>query len=348
MAPVQTAMLAWLAALAGAAPLKQGNAFLLSQLRARRRADSLLQRTAVLRQGNEALGLLQGSAALFDPNDADAAARTLQNLDTNGNGKIDANEISSFAQAQGLDSTAAANELSSLDLDGDGALSQQELSGLLGGGDQTVPAAPAPLAAVQEQAPPPAEEPVQAPQLQLQAASQLPAQPMAQQVAQPAPTVLAAESVDVGQAVDAGLGDLGSLNVDQDVTAASLASVDASAGTNSAESAANVFVEQLNLEQQEEAAATELEHRAAELRANSTALSRRMIKSAMTAGTQAANQKAEEVLNTMLKLEAEETRKEIAAAALQAKAKAELREAHELMSIADSALLQAAPASPAA
>jgi hypothetical protein len=301
----------------------QGRSYVLS--RAALVANFRSQRHAAANaraQLSPTVALLQQRSA---PGDADAVAKTLQSLDVNQNGKIDASEISAFAQSQGLDAAAATSELTALDVDGDGALSAQELVGLLGSGigsgqeDKLAAGTPTAVAS---------------------APGKRPAAPTQHQV-QTSPSLGGLNDPDV-----ADVGVITSAPAATSANSRSNALVGlglGSGGRSTAQSAADTIVKQLALESREQEQAQVLEHRAAELRANSTALSRRMIQSAMAAGSKAAAQKAQEVLTSLLSLETEETRKEVAAAALRAKAKAELREAQELMSIADTALKQASP-----
>lgn len=301
----------------------QGRSFLLG------RAAALANLRARQQAGvGPTLQLLQRNAAVGDP---DAVTRTLQSLDVNHNGKIDSSEIAAFAQSQGLDSASATSELSTLDVDGDGSLSAQELAGLLdtGAGAGHEDKREAKDEALVKQLP------------QSQVSSEPAFVPAQHQVAAQGMTQMAVASVNDGSAADVGAG--AAANVGSDAGALATAESREGSGRSNAQSAANTIVKELALESREEAQAQVLEHRAAELRANSTALSRRMIQNAMAAGSKAAAQKAKEVLATLLHLETEETRKEVAAAALRAKAKAELREAQELMSIADTALKQAIP-----
>jgi hypothetical protein len=64
----------------------------------------------------------------------------VQALDTNGNGKVDKNEITAFAQSQGLGSQEVLADFKELDLNGDGELDASEIGGLLQADDsQTQP-----------------------------------------------------------------------------------------------------------------------------------------------------------------------------------------------------------------
>lgn len=106
----------------------------------------------------------------------------------------------------------------------------------------------------------------------------------------------------------------------------------------SAQKVASTVVDQLALEAQKAREAQALERQAMELRANSTELARRTEEMATEAAEQAASAKAAEVLRQLSDLEDKAKHAEIEAAALRAKAKAELDQADELMAVADQAL----------
>jgi hypothetical protein len=60
------------------------------------------------------------------------AADTVRALDTNGNGKVDTAEITTFAKSQGLSSQEVLADFQELDLNKDGELDSSEIGGLLG------------------------------------------------------------------------------------------------------------------------------------------------------------------------------------------------------------------------
>lgn len=60
------------------------------------------------------------------------AADTVRALDTNGNGKVDTAEITTFAKSQGLSSQEVLADFQELDLNKDGELDSTEIGGLLG------------------------------------------------------------------------------------------------------------------------------------------------------------------------------------------------------------------------
>jgi hypothetical protein len=105
-----------------------------------------------------------------------------------------------------------------------------------------------------------------------------------------------------------------------------------------ARQAASTVVDQLAAEAQMEREAQALERRAVELRANSSELARRTEEMAAQAAAQAAGSTAAQMLQQMTSLEDKAKHAEIEAAALRAKAKAELDQADELMAVADQAL----------
>lgn len=102
--------------------------------------------------------------------------------------------------------------------------------------------------------------------------------------------------------------------------------------------AASTVVDQLGAEAQMDREAQALEHKASELRANSTELARKTEEMAAAAAAQAASEKADQLLQQLTVLEDKAKHAEIEAAALRAKAKAELEQADELMAVADDAL----------
>jgi len=243
---------------------------------------------AAPRRRHRATSLLQyASETSNDVPSLDQVARTLQSLDTDGDGKVGPSEIQTFAISQGLDAAGAAQELSDFDTDRDGSLNYRELAGALG------------------------------------ATTNSPA-------------------VGVATALPKPLVGSGARYASPTVPARLLSKTEVASGVQvrggSAHSAATSVVDQLVAEQTAQQQANSLDKKAAELRANAASLSRQMAEEAMNAGTQAANQKSEEILSSMTKLEKDAREAEIQAASLRAKAAAELKEAQELMQIADDAM----------
>jgi len=111
----------------------------------------------------------------------------------------------------------------------------------------------------------------------------------------------------------------------------------------SAEDAASAVVSQLSEQEHQEFQARELDHKAAELRANSTAVARSTVQEALQVSAKAAHSKAEELLKSLVEFEEQAKRAEVKAAALRAKSNAELNEAMDLMAVADAAMTGRAP-----
>jgi len=124
------------------------------------------------------------------------------------------------------------------------------------------------------------------------------------------------------------------LSAAQELSASS-SEVGEAENSGTASSSANVVVDQLNLEAQDENQAQALERKALELRANASHLARRSSQRATIAGAKAAKAKAEELLQSLTQLEHRAAEAEVEAAALRAKSNAELAQADELMGVAD-------------
>jgi hypothetical protein len=251
---------------------------------------------------------------------SDPAARTLLTLDTNSDGRIDPSEIAAFAQLQGLDAAVATKEFSSIDVNGDGVLDNSELQHVLGGAGSTetaaAEAAPAKASpAIAATAATAAQPPVQQP-LTLPAASE--AQP-------PVPQPVTLSAAPVTDAKDT-------------------ASIEAPAELISEESrtslrnAAENVAEELGREEQLEQQARELDQRASEARANSTALIKQTSQDALAAGAQAAHTKTDELMSEISNLEDQAERAQVRASALRAKSKMELEEGTQLRAAAQESL----------
>lgn len=270
--------------------------------------------------------LRAGHRSQGGPSEAEAASRTLLTLDTNHDGHVDQNEVAQFAQSQGLDAQTAAQELSGLDRNGDGVLELSELAAALGNGaeeqaeapEQPFPASTAQLAPI---APAMPQQPVM-PKASYQPplAPEMPQQP-AMPVASYQPAALPQQSYTM-------------------LAEGASGHIVANAGASqvNAQVAAKSIVEQLALEERQEQEAQRLERLAAELRANSTSMARFAMQQAMDAGAKAATAKASELLGTLTRLEDAAKDAEVEAAILRAKSKAEVRQADELMSVANSVL----------
>lgn len=242
-----------------------------------------------------------------------AASRTLATLDSNHDGRVDPSEVAQFAASQGLDAETATKEFASLDSNGDGVLEMSELAVALGDGsdeqpeapEQTMQSRPAQLMPVAPAAP------MAPPQFQATQQMWLPRQPAT--MPQEGATMLAAGAGFQGQ-------------------------VDAGTSQVNAQEAAKTIVDQLALEEREEQEAQRLERFSAELRANATSTARNAMERATQAGERAAKAKATELMKTLTRLEDAARDAEVEAAVLRAKSKADVRQADELMSVANSAL----------
>lgn len=287
-------------------------------------ASSLLQRVATRQRSFVSLR--------YSPQDP--AARTLLTLDTNHDGSIDPNEVAAFAHLQGLDSAAATEEFSSIDTNGDGVLDSIELQKVLGTPStelaskevtvepptaaQATPVSlrSAPAEAVEVEAPVAASA-----REQKEAAVQAAVAPISQQQEAELP---AAQSLVAARNMDTSNAELMSEE-----------------SRNSVRMAAQKVAEELELEEKEEMAARKFDRKAAELRANSTALAKLTVQDALDAGAKAAHKKADELMAKISKLEDEAERAEVRAAALRAKSKMEMEEGNQLMAAAEQSLKQA-------
>jgi len=284
-------------------------------------ASSLLQRVATRQRSFVGLR--------YSPQDP--AARTLLTLDTNHDVSIDPNEVAAFAHLQGLDAAAATEEFSSIDTNSDGVLDSTELQKVLGAPSTELASkevtVEAPMAA---QATPvrlrsaeavEVEAPVAAAaREQKEAAVQAAVAPISQQQEADSP---AAQSLVAARRMDTNNAELMSEE-----------------SRNSVRMAAQKVAEELELEEKEEMAARKFDRKAAELRANSTALAKLTVQDALDAGAKAAHKKADELMAQISKLEDEAERAEVRAAALRAKSKMEMEEGNQLMAAAEQSLKQ--------
>jgi len=277
------------------------------------RSVSLLARSATRSVTQASTNLALG----LRYNKEDPAARSILALDKNKDGRISPDEITMFANAQGLDAESAKQEFSGIDANNDGVLDAKEIVAVLGV-DAEVSSPPQ------------------------QAAPQEPAQ-------LPAAKAAKAAEADAWASAPATMPSAGSIDLDLDSEVNAVPAAAALQDTSSlhdfnenAQAAAADVVKELAYEEKQEAEARLLDRKAAEFKANSTSLERSTMQGAMEAGTEAARQKAQTLLAKILKLEDEAERAEVRAAALHAKSKAEVQEANELMSVTDAALKRAA------
>lgn len=258
----------------------------------------------LLRQGGRALVRARAFAGLrYSPQDP--AARTLLALDTNHDGRIDPDEIATFAHSQGLDAEAATQEFSSIDANGDGVLDSTELQKVLG----VSPAAK--LGSADE------------------ASRAVSASPSAAAAfSYDGEISAAAEDTPTPKAKD---GESSTVHAPKTVLISD-------ESRTSVRMAAQKVAEDLALEEKEEDEARTLDRKAAELRMSSSTLSKLTMQNALSVAATAAHTKAKELLATVTKLEDEAQKAEVRAVALRAKSKLEMEQGSELMKVADQAL----------
>lgn len=229
-----------------------------------------------------------------------AAARTLLTLDLNKDGLVDPSEVTAFAKTQGYDAAPTMQEFMGFDANHDGSLDMTELSNALSP-DAPVSAVASQQAAArqQQEVSPPQVQPVQ---LATPPAVELPA----------ASSVLLAEG--------------------------SVQKSDSEEKPPNAQAAASLIAHELSIEASKEKDARFLDRKAAELRANATAITRQTVQRVLDAGSKAASEKTSELLQKLSKIEDQAEQAEVQAAALRAKSRAELEQASDFMSIANAAL----------
>lgn len=267
----------------------------------------------------------QRTFAGFRYSPQDPAARTLLTLDTNHDGRIDPSEVAAFARSQDLDAAAATKEFSSIDANGDGVLDSVELQQVLGAATQqaAIEAAPAKVAvatqveAAKEAARPstPAAAPVQ----------ETPVEQPAKLVPTAVATSMAPEAASTQVAAS---------------QAAGPAELISEESRTSLQKAAENVAEELDLEEKEEQQARQLDRKAAEARASSTALMKQTTQDALDAGIKVAHTKTDELMAKISKIEDQAERAEVRASALRAKSKMEMEEGKQLMDAAKQALAQ--------
>lgn len=263
-----------------------------------------------------------------------AAARTLLTLDVNQDGRVDASEVAAFAKTQGYEAAPTTQEFMGLDANHDGSLDVNELSSALSL-EVPVSAPVTPSVAI------PAQQksiPVEVQPVQMTALSELaPVRaivPSVASVAQPSQVVEtpATQSSLLGQTMPQVVE-----TPAQSVFLGQTMPQEATAAPD-AQQAAALIAHELSIQATKENDARSLDRKAAELRANSTALTRQTIQRVLEAGSKAASTKTTQLLQTLTKIENEAEEAEVQAAALRAKSKAELEQASDFMSIANAAL----------
>jgi len=105
-----------------------------------------------------------------------------------------------------------------------------------------------------------------------------------------------------------------------------------------AQAAASLIARELSIQATKEKDARILDREAAEMRANSTAITRQTVQRVLEAGSKAASRETTQLLQLLTKLEGEAAQAEVQAAALRAKSRAELEQASDFMTIANAAL----------
>lgn len=242
-----------------------------------------------------------------------AAARTMLTLDVNQDGRVDSSEVAAFAKTQGYDAAPTTAEFMGLDANHDGSLDVTELSNAL----SLPPPASAPATPVVEIPAQLKATPVQVQPVQMTALSEVEPVQVVASVAQPAQAgeIPATQNSLLGQTMP-----------------------QVSAAEPDAQAAAALIARELSIQATKETDARFLDRKAAELRANSTALTRQTVQRVMEAGSKAATSKTAQLLQTLTKIEDQAEEAEVQAAALRAKSKAELEQASDFMAIANAAL----------
>lgn len=254
---------------------------------------------------------VQEQAQQLTLNAPDPATDTLHSLDTNGDGWVDFSEVATFAKEKGLDYRNTLQEFSAFDADHNGMLDSGEVSAALG----TSPSAQQPQ--LEEQQPRPAA-PVIGGSGAFAAATRQGSQPVLPQSAE----VRSSAGEAAQQSSPAGAAGRAASGYSVEAQQAMLAKVSAALSRE-------VTAEQ-------EAAASE--GAAAEKRSRLAALRGSVEEKAQESGQTAAKAKAEEIVHTLQQMDRNATRMEIAAAAINAKGKAEVQFAESLSSVANEAL----------
>jgi hypothetical protein len=248
---------------------------------------------------------MQEQAQQLTLNTPDPATDTLRSLDTSGDGRVDFSEVATFAKEKGLDYTNTLQEFSAFDADRNGVLDAREVAAALGTSPST------PQLQLQEQ---------QQPAAPVNGGSVFAVAPQVSQLVLPqsaeAQSSRAASSSSAGLAVQA-------------VTGYSIEAQQAMLVKVSAALSREVTAEH-------EAAASE--GKADEKRSRLAALRGSVEEKAQESGQEAAKAKAEEIVHTLQQMDKNATQMEVAAAAINAKGKAEAQYAGFLSSVATEAL----------
>lgn len=235
-----------------------------------------------------------------------AAAKTLVALDTNKDGSVSPSEVITYAVSQGADAKTASKEFTLLDLNNDGTIDASELQDALDG-DATAHAATTTPVMMQAQL---------TPTLQTGMAQSGKVVEQAPALVGGTNSFLAAVSKLTPQFVERKINSL------------------------AASTTANSVVEQLSLEARKEKAAEIFERHASELRANATILSAMTEQRALAAGMKAAELKANDLMQSLTKIEDEAKHNEVQAAKLRVRLQADVARSNGFMAVADAALKQ--------
>jgi len=300
----------------------------------------------------------------------DPTAETLLELDANQDGHIDPNEVSAFAQSQGLDTASATDDFSGIDTNGDGKLDPAELIQVLGPlkvlghgvqGSNTavedVTLTPIPPLAVASQlaAAKGAPHVVSGPSLRRMDQHHIGVQESHSPRIPPPPNAKTPQATgSTKQATKGGkptpvermVKHFAQVLKSADIVPVRAKTLKATKASSTVapnplaavQSAALEVSEQLNIAEKAETKARVLDRQAAENLANATVLAKLTTQEALNAGAAAAHSKAEELLARVSKIEDQAEHAQVRSSALHAKATLETDEASELMAVADRAL----------
>lgn len=305
---------------------------------------------------------------LARPRSADkksSAQRTLMTLDTNHDGVVDPKEVAAFATSQGLNAASVTKEFMDIDTNGDGRLDADEIARALGDNEHKEKKRRKNRKAKMETEETPrkhrrkeredvefheAEEEIHEVKKQHKRKKHSVQEPLdmpkEQTVGDLANNVIepqAQQSQEISKQAAMARERLAKISAE-----------DATEQESTAQQAEQVVAEEESAEESEsaegsmsnflareaawESEAQLLEQRAQELRLNATLLAKSTARRAAEAGSNAARDKSKLLLRALNKYESGAKKAEVTAAALRAKAEAEVREANDLMDAADAAL----------
>mmetsp|Transcript_6876 Transcript_6876/g.12320 ORF Transcript_6876/g.12320 Transcript_6876/m.12320 type:complete len:277 (-) Transcript_6876:53-883(-) len=233
----------------------------------------------------------------------DPASQAIDTLDADRDGVIQPEEVAEFAADQGLDVAAVNREFAGLDSNADGVLSAAEVAVALQGVKASAPANEAPAALLEDSE--------------------------SESLAAGAHHLHALESeLDLEDSNDQAFGmfDTGGHG--------DVSFVD----SKSSESLAANIVQDLKIEETQEAQARDLFRKSSEMRSKVISLSESTKEKAAEVSAHAVHEKTDQLIHSLNKLTKEALAAEEKAAAYRAKSRTELRTARELMAAANSAL----------